>query len=170
MQDSARTDTYIHIHILVYVSFSTCGVGRFLASHIRCLQEERSCGSASISCQAFLSPRTVSSQVFLGRPGPLVWGTLMDLHLLIQPLLHSTCPYQLRRFALNMFSSGAMLNFSISSCLLTSWMGLVLYIQRSMALSLRTSLAVVSLVGAQVSLPCSMTLLTQALVDFASNI
>ena len=84
-------------------ALSTHGVGLFLASHSRCLQEERSCGSASISCQTFLSPRTVSSQVFLGRPGPLVRGTLMDLHLLIQPLLHSTCPYQLRRFALNMF-------------------------------------------------------------------
>ena len=39
----------------------------------------------------FLSPRTVSSQIFLGRPGPLVRGTLMDLHLLIQPLLCLTC-------------------------------------------------------------------------------
>ena len=117
----------IPYHILVYVSFSTRGVGRFLASHSWCLQEEWSSGSASISCQAFLSPRTVSSQVFLGRPGPLVQGTLMDLHLLFQPLLRSTCPYQLRRFALNMFSSGAMLNFSISSCLLTSWLGLVLH-------------------------------------------
>ena len=156
-------DIHTQIHNLVYVSFSTCGVGRFLALHSPSLQEERSCWSASISCQAFLSPCTVSSQVFLGRPGPLVRGTLMDLHLLIQPLLRSTCPYQLRQFALNMFSSGAMLNFSISSCLLTSWLGLVLYIQWSMALSFRTSLAVVSLVGAQVSLPCSMTLLTQLL-------
>ena len=92
-----------------------------------------------------------------------VRGTLMDLHLLIQPLMRSKCPYQHRRFALNMFSSGAMLKFSINSSLLTSWLGLVLYIQRSMALSLRTSLAVVSLVGAQVSLPCSMNLLTQLL-------
>ena len=154
---SMKLHTYIHI--LVYVSFSTRGVGRFLASHSRCLQEERSCGSASISCQAFLLPRTVSSQVFL--VGQALWcGGLWWIG---QPLLRSICPYQLRRFALNMFSSGAMLNFSISSCLLTSWLGLVLYIQRSMALSLRTSLAVVSLVGAQVSLPCSMTLLTQLL-------
>ena len=28
--------SYTYIHILVYVSFSTRGVGRFLASHSRC--------------------------------------------------------------------------------------------------------------------------------------
>ena len=55
MESQTACNLTVHpsIDIVVYVSFSTWGVGRFLASHSLCLQEERSYGSTSISCQAF---------------------------------------------------------------------------------------------------------------------
>ena len=66
----------------------------------------------------FLSLSMISSLVFWGRPSPLMPGSLVALHLLIQPLLHSTWPNQHRRLVLSRFSGAVTLNFSSSTCLL----------------------------------------------------
>ena len=154
-----------HIQLFYYtgVGLPRCEVGSSRQALRPARQATLSPGSTSDSLFNLMSSCMHLIQVFFCPPGRLRWSTCSPLTWFIQPDDLWTCPYQRRRYSRRTTARSripSLARYAFEDSLSTSLMP---QIQRIIARSFRMRRPLVSAVGAQVSLPCSMAPRTQEL-------
>ena len=133
------------------------------------LHLQRSMASSLFILPAWQSFRTTSLQVLFGLPLGLGPSTSYSMHFFTQSSSSfcSTCPYQLSRFCCNTNAMSSIPSLSLNSLLgsLVLSFNLTPHIHLTIVISARWSTTTFSFLTGQVSLPCSMLLLTQLLYN-----